>query len=77
MQRSAAISKSICKSAPRVPTRGKGLNAFVVVGTGATTWAGSELGGQRGEEMPRCSPFPLRLQEKDVALARRAVTTGF
>ncbi|SEJ05943.1 hypothetical protein [Pseudomonas sp. NFR16] len=48
---SAAISNSICKVVIGVLTRGKGLNACVVIGTGATTWAAGEFGGQRGEEM--------------------------
>ena len=48
---SVAISKSICKVVIGVLTRGKGLNACVVVGTGAATWGASELGGQRGEEI--------------------------
>jgi hypothetical protein len=47
---STAISKSICRVVIGILTRGKGLNACVVVGAGAITWGVSELGAQKGEE---------------------------
>ncbi|SER75068.1 hypothetical protein SAMN03159444_04947, partial [Pseudomonas sp. NFACC02] len=47
----APLSAQLCKVVLGVLTRGAGMTACVVIGTGAASWAGGELGGAGAEMM--------------------------
>ena len=46
----AALSTKLCNVVLGVLTRGKGMNACVLIGEGAVIWGGSEVGGRGGEK---------------------------
>jgi len=46
---SAAMSTKLCNVVLGVLTKGRGMNACVLVGESAATWGASEVGGKGGE----------------------------